>query len=337
MKKRVLIVEDGQALAKVLCDNLTLDGYDVEHVANGDLALDRVRGFGPDLVVLDIMLPGMNGLDLCDRLWHHGHTPVLMFTGSSRHSDKVEALDRGADDYITKPLALGEFLARVRAVLRRALLDSDSLRIGPLTINFAQRLALRGATTLHLTEREFCLLQYLSERMGHVVHREELLHKFWSTDMLATRSVDIAIARLRKKIEPDAHRPRFIHTVHGDGYTLTPPRVRAVLPRTAPSSSSLVMGNVTIHFLSRTARRGRTELYLTHREFELLRYLAERPGRIVHRDELLRDVWGYLDAPLTRSVDNAILRLRRKIEPDVHNPRYIHTIVGDGYSLTPQG
>jgi DNA-binding response OmpR family regulator len=97
------------------------------------------------------------------------------------------------------------------------------------------------------------------------------------------------------------------------------------------------MGSVTINFLSRTARRGRTELFLTHREFELLRYLSERPGRIVHRDELLRDIWGYLDTPLTRSVDNAILRLRRKIEPDVHHPRYIHTVVGDGYSLTPEG
>jgi DNA-binding response OmpR family regulator len=107
-------------------------------------------------------------------------------------------------------------------VLRRALLDSDTLRIGSLTINFAQRSALRGDTRLHLTEREFCLLQYLSERMGHVVHRDELLRKFWGTGMPSSRSVDIAIARLRKKIEPDVHHPRFIHTVHGDGYSLTP-------------------------------------------------------------------------------------------------------------------
>jgi DNA-binding response OmpR family regulator len=222
MKKRVLIVEDDQALAKVLADNLAVEGYEVDHVADGNLALERVRAFVPDLVVLDITLPGMSGLELCDRLWHHGHVPVLMLTGSSRHSDKVGALDRGADDYITKPFDLREFLARVRAVLRRALVDADTVRIGSLTINFAQRSALRGATTLHLTEREFCLLQYLSERMGHVVHRDELLHKFWTTEMLSTRSVDIAIARLRKKIEPDAHHPRFIHTVHGDGYTFTP-------------------------------------------------------------------------------------------------------------------
>lgn len=221
MKKRVLIVEDDHALAKVLRDNLAAEGYEVEHVDDGILALKRVESFVPELVVLDITLPGMSGLDLCDRLWQHGHIPVLMLTGSSRPSDKIEALDRGADDYITKPFDLREFLARVRAVLRRALIDTDTVHIGPLTINFAQRSAILGRTTLHLTEREYCLLQYLTERMGHVVHRDELQHKFWRTELATTRAVDIAIARLRKKIEPDAHHPRFIHTVHGDGYTLT--------------------------------------------------------------------------------------------------------------------
>jgi two-component system response regulator MtrA len=221
MKKRVLIVEDDHALAKVLADNLRAEGYEVRHVADGSLALEFVRSFVPDLVVLDITLPGMNGLELCDRLWHNGHIPVLMLTGSSRQSDKVGALNRGADDYITKPFDLREFLARVRAVLRRALLDTDTLQIGALAINFAQRSALLGQTKLHLTEREYCLLHYLSERMGQVVHRDELLRKFWSTELPTTRSVDIAIARLRKKIEPDVHHPRFIHTVHGDGYTLT--------------------------------------------------------------------------------------------------------------------
>lgn len=222
MKKRVLIVEDDEALAKVLNDNLVAEGYEVEHVADGNVALERVRSFVPELVVLDIALPGMSGLDLCDRLRHHGHIPVLMLTGSSRPSDKVGALDRGADDYITKPFDLREFVARVRAVLRRALVATDTLQIGSLTINFVQRSAFLGRTRLHLTEREFCVLQYLSERMGHVVRRDELLRKFWSTDVPSTRSVDIAIARLRKKIEPDVNHPRFIQTVHGDGYTLTP-------------------------------------------------------------------------------------------------------------------
>ena len=144
MKKRVLIVEDDHALAKVLRDNLAAEGYEVEHVDDGNLALKRVESFVPELVVLDITLPGMSGLDLCDRLWQHGHIPVLMLTGSSRQSDKIGALDRGADDYITKPFDLREFLARVRAVLRRALIDADTVHIGPLTINFAQRSAVMG-------------------------------------------------------------------------------------------------------------------------------------------------------------------------------------------------
>ena len=144
-----------------------------------------------------------------------------MLTVRSRNADKVGGLNLGADDYVTKPFDLTEFLARVKAVLRRALLDADTLRIGSLTINFVQRSAFRGQTDLHLTEREFNLLQYLAERTGHVVHRDELLRKFWGAEVPVTRSVDIAIARLRKKIEPDVQHPRFIHTVHGDGYTLT--------------------------------------------------------------------------------------------------------------------
>lgn len=221
MKKRILIVEDDRALAKVLRDNLVCEGYDVEHVADGNLVLASVRRFVPNLVVLDVVLPGMNGLELCGLLRHQGQTPVLVLTARSGKTDKIGALDLGADDYITKPFDLREFLARVRAVLRRAMLDTDTLEIGSLTINFVQRSARRGQTELHLTEREFDLLQYLSERTGQVVHRDELLRKFWGAEVPLTRSVDIAIARLRKKIEPDVHHPRFIHTVHGDGYTLT--------------------------------------------------------------------------------------------------------------------
>jgi len=217
-----LIVEDDHALAKVLSDNLRSQGYEIEHVADGDLVLERVRTFVPDLVVLDVVLPGTDGLELCGMLQHHGQIPVLMLSARDRRSDKVGALDRGADDYITKPFDLNEFLARVKAVLRRALVATDTLQIGSLTINFVQRSARRGQTELHLTDREFELLHYLSERAGHVVHRDELLRKFWGPGAPFSRSVDIAIARLRRKIEPDVHHPRFIHTVHGDGYTLTP-------------------------------------------------------------------------------------------------------------------
>jgi DNA-binding response OmpR family regulator len=220
MKKRILIVEDDAALAKVLRDNLLSEGYDVEHVAHGDVVLDTARRFLPDLVVLDVVLPGRDGLEICEMLQHQGHIPVLMLSARTRSDDKVIALDRGADDYISKPFELSELLARVKAVLRRAFVEKDTLQIGSLTVNFVQRSARRGRIELHLTEREFQLLHYLSERTGHVVHRDELLRRFWGADAAFTRSVDIAIARLRKKIEPDVHHPRYIQTVHGDGYTL---------------------------------------------------------------------------------------------------------------------
>ncbi len=225
MKKRILVAEDDAALARVLRDNLLSQGFIVDWVEGGDLVEEKAREFAPDLVILDVMLPGKSGFDLVASLKKRNRTAVVLLTARSQRPDILKGLQLGADDYITKPFNLEEFLARVRAVLRRL----------------------------------------------------------------------------------------------------------------APSGENLVMGNVIINFLSRTARRGKTDLYLTHREFELLQYLSERAGRIVHRDELLRVIWGYLDTPLTRSVDNAILRLRKKIEPDVHNPRYIHTIVGDGYSLTPEG
>ena len=207
----------------MLRDNLLYEGYDVEHVSDGNLAVAKARAFAPDLVVLDVMLPGINGFELCGLLRQRGRTPILMLTARSQKADKLKGLNLGADDYITKPFDLEEFLARVRAVLRRARPVADALVIGAVTIDFVSRSAKRGRVELHLTHREFELLQYLAERQGRVVHRDELLRELWGYQQAPfTRSVDHAIARLRKKIEPDLQHPRFIHTVHGDGYTLTP-------------------------------------------------------------------------------------------------------------------
>jgi two-component system response regulator VicR len=223
MKKRILVVEDDAALARVLRDNLLYEGYDVECIADGTLVLCKAKEFSPDLVVLDITLPGINGFDLCGALCQRGRVPVLILTARSQKTDKLRGLNLGADDYITKPFDLEELLARVRAILRRARPRIDRLTMGVVTIDFGLRTARRGRADLHLTHREFELLQYLAERPGYVVHREELLRELWGyPEIPFTRSVDNAIARLRKKIEPDVHRPRFIHTVHGDGYSLTP-------------------------------------------------------------------------------------------------------------------
>jgi two-component system response regulator VicR len=222
-KKRILIVEDDAALARVLRDNLTFDGFEVECVTDGNAALHAVRSFTPDLAVLDLMLPGMSGFELCGLLRRHGHTPIIILSARGQKADKLRGLNLGADDYVSKPFDLEEFLARVRAVLRRARPVVEQITLGSVAVDFRARSATQHGRTIHLTHREFELLAYLAERQERVVRRAELLREVWGyPDTPSTRSVDHAIARLRKKIEPDAHHPRFIHTVHGDGYCLTP-------------------------------------------------------------------------------------------------------------------
>ena len=223
MKKRVLIVEDDSNLAAFMRENLLFEGFEVNWAADGETALAHAKAFMPDLVVLDIMLPDTSGFEICGALRRNGRVPVLIVSARSHKADKLRGLNLGADDYITKPFDLDEFIARVNAVLRRTRPVTDSLVIGPITIDFISRTAKRGDVDIHLTHREFDLLKYLAERPGHVVTREELLKELWEySDSAWTRSVDHAIARLRKKIEPDPQHPRFIHTSVGSGYSLTP-------------------------------------------------------------------------------------------------------------------
>jgi two-component system, OmpR family, response regulator VicR len=227
MKKRILIVEDDVALARILRDNFGFEGFDVECVADGHEAVNRARTFSPDLVVLDVMLPGRDGFELCGVLGQGGRTPIILLTARGQKADKVRGLNLGADDYITKPFDLDELLARVHAVLRRARPSVERLDLGPTVVDFRARVAHRAGRTMHLTHREFELLRYLAERHERVVHRDELLREVWGyPDVPTTRSVDHAIARLRKKIEPNPHHPRFIHTVQGSGYCLTPDGAR---------------------------------------------------------------------------------------------------------------
>jgi DNA-binding response OmpR family regulator len=223
MKTRILVVEDDAALARVLCDNLAFEGFEVECAADAPMAVERTRQFAPDLIVLDVMLPGGDGFNLCRQLRQGGRTAVVMLTARSQKVDKLRGLSLGADDYVTKPFDLEELIARIGAVLRRARPGIDQLVLGNVTIDFKTLHASHGGKTMPLSHREFDVLRYLAERKGHVVSRSELLSQVWSyADTPITRSVDHAIARLRKKIEPDARHPRFIHTVHGDGYCLTP-------------------------------------------------------------------------------------------------------------------
>jgi two-component system response regulator VicR len=222
MKKRILLVEDDRNLSRVLADSLTCSGFDVERAEDGDQAIERFRTFRPDLVVLDVMLPGMSGFELCGLMRRAGQTPVIMLTAREEKADKIRALELGADDYVTKPFDFDELRARMHAVLRRARLDTVQLTLGSVTIDFEKLTAHDGEREIHLTRREFELLSYLAERRGAVVRRGELLRALWGYPREPkTRAVDYAIKRLREKIEPDPHHPHFIHTVHGDGYCLT--------------------------------------------------------------------------------------------------------------------
>jgi DNA-binding response OmpR family regulator len=227
-KKRILVVEDDTVLAEILRDNLGFHGFDVQWVSDGSLALSRARSFAPDLIILDVNLPGASGFDLCPTLNEGGRVPIVMLTARSQKADTLQGFNLGVDDYITKPFDLDELLARVRSVLRRMRPTIEVLVLGDLRIDFVSRTAFRKRRAVHLTYREFDILQYLSARPGHLVRRNELLRALWGyQDAPFTRSVDNVISRLRKKIEPDVDHPRFIHAVYGDGYILTPDGRRA--------------------------------------------------------------------------------------------------------------
>jgi len=223
MREQLLIVEDDPAIARVLRDCLTFHGFDVVCAATGVEAINLSRQRAPDLVVLDIRLPGCSGFDLISSLRQGGRTAVVVLTACVQKADRVRGLDLGADDYITKPFDLEEFMARVRAVLRRTRPESNRLALDEdLAVDFTARTVTRGGRPIHLTHLEFELLRYLAERAGRIVHRDALHRAVWGyAEVSLTRSVDNAVVRLRRKLETDPVHPRLIHTVRGDGYLLT--------------------------------------------------------------------------------------------------------------------
>jgi DNA-binding response OmpR family regulator len=222
-QKRILIVEDDEGIARVLADNLRIDGFNVQWARTAHDALVEAQEFRPDLVLLDIMLAGQpNGFDICAVLRQGGRCGVIIVSARSQREDKLRGLGVGADDYVTKPFDMEELSARINAVLRRTVQVVSRIRLGALIVDFEAHTATRGATELHLTHREFEMLRYLAERRDRVVHRTDLLRDVWGiVDGSTTRSVDFAVARLRRKIEPNPPEPRFLRTVHGDGYSLT--------------------------------------------------------------------------------------------------------------------
>ena len=223
MAHRILVVEDDPTLRLVLRDNLQSEGYQVDVAADGACAVKRARTAIPDLIVLDLALPDYDGFELLPILRSLGQVPIIVLTARTQRDDKLRGLTLGADDYITKPFDPAEFLARIRAVLRRVRPSVSRIRLGSVTIDFLNKHASSGRRTIPLTHREFELLSYLADRRDVVVHRNELLRAVWGylDSDIVTRTIDFAIARLRRKIEVDPHHPQFLRTAHGDGYCLS--------------------------------------------------------------------------------------------------------------------
>ncbi|MEU9017062.1 response regulator transcription factor [Actinomadura sp. NPDC048394] len=225
---RVLVVDDDPTVAEVVARYLARDGHDVECVADGPAALRRARENSPDLVVLDLMLPGMDGLEVCRRLRATSAVPIVMLTALGAETDRLVGLETGADDYVTKPFSPRELALRVRSVLRRArgaftpAVPAAPLRDGDLMVDVgAHEAGLRGAP-LALTSREFDLLAFLMRHPRRAFSRDELLERVWDWSFGDSSTVTVHVRRLREKIEDDPTAPRRIVTVWGVGYRYEP-------------------------------------------------------------------------------------------------------------------
>jgi len=218
---RVLVVEDDTDIADVLRRSLRNEGYEVKTSADGVDALDVAAGFVPDLVVLDLGLPRLDGVEVCRRLREDGDVPILMLTARAETEDRVTGLDSGADDYLVKPFERQELLARIRALLRRRPpRGAAMLTVGDLSLNPDTREVRRGEREIELTNREFELLEFLMRNERLVISRERLLDEVWGYDpMAATNTIDVFISNLRRKLE-SGEEPRLLHTKRGAGYVL---------------------------------------------------------------------------------------------------------------------
>lgn len=225
---KILVVEDEPSMRMGLVDNLEFEGYEIDHADNGKLGLQKILEGNFDLVILDVMLPGMSGFDVCKTARSKGvKTPIILLTAKGEEIDKVLGLELGADDYITKPFSLRELLARIKAIMRRSERSSDSaadttaISIGKLNVNFVTYNAETEGESVPLSYKEFEILKYLFEHKNNTVSRDQLLNDIWGEDVFTTsRTIDNFILKLRQKIEQDPNHPKIILTVHGIGYKL---------------------------------------------------------------------------------------------------------------------
>lgn len=225
---RILIIEDEAPMRTALADVLEGEGYRALGAADGEVGLRKAVADKPDLILLDVMMPKLDGFAVCAELRRLGHaTPVLMLTAKGQIEDRVNGLDVGADDYLVKPFSTEELLARVRALLRRTQRHGKSptkLTLGDVEIDLARQTAGRGRKVIHLTAKEFAMLRLLAEAAGEPVSREKFLDVVWGYAAFpTTRTVDTHIASLRAKLEKNPEAPRWLKTVHGVGYKLELP------------------------------------------------------------------------------------------------------------------
>lgn len=226
-QKKIFVVEDEKSISDIIKYNLTKEGYSVETAFDGEEALRKVFELNPDLILLDIMLPKVDGFQICKKVRESLSVPILMLTAKEEEVDKVLGLELGADDYITKPFGMRELIARIKANIRRIDLSNiqddgkgfNILDFGALTVNLSKYEVLKNNDTIELTLREFELLKYLSEQESQVFTREKLLEEVWGYEYYGDiRTVDVTIRRLREKIEDDSSNPQYIMTKRGIGY-----------------------------------------------------------------------------------------------------------------------
>lgn len=226
---RIMLVDDEPLITDSLTYSLQREGFEVKSVGDGSIALQTIEEFQPDLVVLDIMLPGMSGLEICRRLRAQSTIPVIMLTARGEEFDRVLGLEVGADDYLAKPFSFRELLARIRAVLRRVELDRQSIQfksidIGDISLDIIARRAAKKGVEIQLSAREFDLLVVLMKHAGQALSREDLLNQVWGDAWYGDpRTLDVHVRWLRMKIEEDPASPIYIQTVRGHGYRFAGP------------------------------------------------------------------------------------------------------------------
>ena len=221
---RVLLIEDEPALARGLSDTLRANGFDVIVAADGERGLDAASSGAADLILLDVMLPKINGYEICREVRAQGiDVPILMLTAKGQEQDVILGLNLGADDYITKPFRTGELIARARAFLRRRGPVKSRFRFGDCDVDVAARKVTRDGAEIELTAKEFALLAYFGTRPGCALSRDAILNAVWGNAVFVTpRSIDRCVTTLRAKVEPDPHRPIYIQTIREIGYRFEP-------------------------------------------------------------------------------------------------------------------